>query len=80
MQRKSLTIKVKDPLKAEEVLRGLNIQDIKTSTTGEVKIYDNVKIVDVVNAINDAGLELLAIRSNDESVEDYYLNLVKEAR
>lgn len=78
--RKSLTIKVKDPLKAEEILRGINIQDIKTSTTGEVKIYDNVRIVDVVNAINDGGLELLSIRSNDESVEDYYLNLVKEAR
>lgn len=78
--RKSLTIKVKDPLKAEEILRGINIQDIKTSTTGEVKIYDNVRIVDVVNAINDGGLELLSIRSNDESVEDYYLNLVREAR
>lgn len=78
--RKSLTIKVNDPIKAEEVLKKNNISDIKTSTTGEINIYDNVKIVDVVNIINKAGIEILSINSNDESVEDYYLNLVKEAR
>ena len=78
--RKSLTIKVNDPLKAETVLRSTNINDLKVSTTGEVKIYDNVKIVDVVNLINNAGIDLLAIKSNDESVEDYYLDLVRGIR
>ena len=78
--RKSLTIKVNDPLKAEETLKKNNISDLKTSTTGEIKIYDNIKIVDLVNIIDKAGIEILAIDSDDVSVEDYYLNLVKEAR
>ena len=78
--RKSLTLKVNDPLKAEEVLRKHNIVEIKTSTTGEVKIFDNVKIASVVTALDKAGIEILSIKSNDESVEDYYLHLVKEAR
>ena len=62
------------------MLRSTNINDLKVSTTGEVKIYDNVKIVDVVNLINNAGIDLLAIKSNDESVEDYYLDLVRGIR
>ena len=78
--RKSLTIKVNDPLKAEETLKKNNITDLKTSTTGEIKIYDNIKIVDLINIIDKAGIEILAIDSDDVSVEDYYLNLVKEAR
>lgn len=78
--RKSLTIKVNNPLKAEETLKKNNIIDLKTSTTGEIKIYDNIKIVDLVNIIDKAGIEILAIDSDDVSVEDYYLNLVKEAR
>lgn len=75
--RKSLTIKVNDPVKAEKVLLDKGITDIKISTTGEVKVFSEVKIVDVVNLINDAGVEILSIKSNDESVEDYYLSLVK---
>ena len=78
--RKSLTLKVNDPLKAEEVLRKHNIVEIKTSTTGEVKIFDNVKIASVVTALDKEGVDILSIKSNDESVEDYYLHLVKEAR
>lgn len=78
--RKSLTIKVNDPVKAEALLQEKGYNDLKVSTTGEVRIYDNVNIVDIVNLIDKAGLDLLAIRSNDESVEDYYLDLVKEVR
>lgn len=78
--RKSLTIKVDDPVKAEALLQEKGYNDLKVSTTGEVRIYDNVNIVDIVNLIDKAGLNLLAIRSNDESVEDYYLDLVKEVR
>lgn len=78
--RKSLTIKVNDPVKAKALLQEKGYNDLKVSTTGEVRIYDNVNIVDIVNLIDKAGLDLLAIRSNDESVEDYYLDLVKEVR
>lgn len=78
--RKSLTIKVNDPVKAEALLQEKGYNDLKVSTTGEVRIYDNVNIVGIVNLIDKAGLDLLAIRSNDESVEDYYLDLVKEVR
>ena len=45
---------------------------------GDAKIYESVKIADVVIALNAANIDILSINSADESVEDYYLNLVKE--
>ena len=76
--RKSLTVNVNNPAKAEEILAKLGLKDIVSSPNGEVKIYDEkAKIYDVVNALEKGKLELLAINSNEESVEEYYLNLVK---
>ena len=78
--RKSLMIKVDKLAKAEKVLKQLGSLDYKVSPNGEIKIYDNLKIKDVVMSLDDAGVNLLGINSSEESVEDYYLNLVKEAK
>ena len=78
--RKSLMVKVDKLDKAEKVLKQLGSLDYKASPNGEIKIYDNLKIKDVVVGLDEAGVNLLGINSSEESVEDYYLNLVKEAK
>ncbi len=75
--RKSLDIKVNNLEKTKDVLAKLNLKEIAVFPNGEIKIYDEVKIYEVVNALEKAGIELLGINTNDESVEEYYLNLVK---
>lgn len=78
--RKSLMVKVDKLDKAEKILKQLGALDYKVSPNGEIKIYDNLKIKDVVVALDAAGVNLLGINSSEESVEDYYLNLVREAK
>ena len=76
--RKSLTVNVDNIAKAQEILAKLGLKDFVSSPNGDIKIYDeNVKIYDVVNALEKGKLDLLAINSSEESVEEYYLNLIK---
>ena len=78
--RKSLCVTVDNLDKAKVVLEKQNIKDYKISSNGEIRIFDNVKIADTVLAFSQNGVEILAINSSDESVEEYYLNLIKEGR
>ncbi len=78
--RKSLMVKVDNIEKAEKALKGLDIRDYKVSTNGEIQIYDNVKIKDVMACLDAADVSISAINSSEESVEEYYLNLVKEGK
>ena len=76
--RKSLHIKVNNVDASEVLLKKLNIKDYKISPNGDVNIYDNVRIKDMVSAFAEANIDILGINSSEESVEDYYLNLIKE--
>ena len=76
--RKSLNIKVDDVKMADDIIKSLNIQDYKVYPNGDVKIFETVKINDIVLALSSNGVNVLGINSADESVEDYYLNLIKE--
>lgn len=78
--RKSLMVKVDNIEKAEKALKGLGICDYKVSTNGEIQIYDNVKIKDVMACLDAADVGISAINSSEESVEEYYLNLIKEGK
>ena len=78
--RKSLMVKVDNIEKAEKVIKELGSLDYKVSPNGEIKIYDNLKIKDVMAGLDAAGINLLGINSSEESVEEYYLNLIKEAK
>ena len=75
--RKSLTVKVDNVTKAEISIRGVGISDFKVFPNGEVKIYQNVEISKVVSTLGASGVNVLGINSSEESVEDYYLNLIK---
>ena len=73
-------IKVDNIAEAERILKELNIHDFKSSSNGEIKVFENVKVNDIVLALNKANVSILSINSSEESVEDYYLNLIKEAK
>ena len=75
--RKSVTIKFADVEAAYKALKELKIKDFKTFPNGDVKIFDEIEIADFVSKLHDKKLKILAFNSSDESVEEYYLNLVK---
>ena len=66
--------------KSEAVLAKLNVKDYKAFPSGDVKIYENVAINDLVVALSNEGVNVLGINSQEESVEDYYLSLIKEGK
>ena len=78
--KKSLTFKVEDLEVAEKALKALKVKDYKTFPNGDVKVYDDVEIDAFVHDLHEKHVKIVAINSSDESVEDYYLNLIKEAR
>ncbi len=78
--RKSLLIKFADVENAYKVLKELGVKDFKTFSNGDVQIYDELDIGSFVAKLNDKKLKILSINSSDETVEDYYLNLIKGGR
>ena len=75
--KKSLNLKVADLAEAQKILAKLGAKDVKAYPSGDIKIYDDIKVNKVVVAFDKAGVELLGVNSSEESVEDYYLHLVK---
>jgi len=63
----------------EETLKGLKLKDFKVYPNGDVQIFDDVDVSDLVVAFQKKKIKLLTINSSDEGVEDYYLRLIKEA-
>ena len=78
--RKSLNVKVDKVDEALKVLDEMHISDYKSSPNGEIKIFEDVKINALVKALDNKKIDILSINSNDESVEDYYLHLIKEGK
>ena len=76
--RKSLNVKVDNPDEAQKIIADLGVKDFKVSSTGDIKIFENVQINNVVTALSSKNIAILGINSADESVEEYYLNLIKD--
>lgn len=75
--RRSISMKVDNIEKCEEALNKLNIKEFEVMPSGNVRIFDNVKINTILSAFSRENVEILSINSNEDSVEDYYLNLIK---
>ena len=76
--RKALCLKISDINNGEKIIKKLGIKDYEISSNGDLRIYDNVRIPDVVRKLDENKIDIIGINSKDESVEDYYLNLIKE--
>ena len=75
---KSLVIKVEDLQSAENAVKEIGIKSYKVFPNGDISIYDEVDIGETVSLLNKKKVKILSIRSVDESVEDYYLRLIKK--
>ena len=59
------------------MLKKLKIKEYKIFPNGDAKIYDDVDIGKIVSELAANKVHISSINSSDESVEEYYLNLVK---
>ena len=75
--RKSIKLKVDNLEKAKEISAKLKLKEIDFYPNGDINVYDEITINDLVTAFAKGGVNILSINSSDESVEEYYLNLVK---
>ena len=75
--RKSINTKVDDVAKAEDAIKSLKIKDYKVFPSGEIKVFENIDINDLIATFTKHGVKVLSFNSSEESVEDYYLNLIK---
>ena len=73
---KSLVVKVENLAEAEEKIQKLGVKNYKASPNGDITIFDELDIASFVAELHKNKVKVLAIRSVDESVEDYYLNLI----
>lgn len=75
--RKSIIIRVNDSSKIEDVFSKMKIKDYKIYPNGDIQIFDLIPISKLVLALDKAKIEVISLNSIDESVEDYYLILMK---
>ena len=75
---KSLVVKVEDVAHAEEVIKEMGVQKYKAFPNGDISIYDEIDIGETVSYLNKKKVKILSIKSIDESVEDYYLRLIRK--
>ena len=74
--RKSLLVKVENINQAEALLKSHGMKELNVSPNGNINIFDDVDIGSVVTLLHSNKIKILAIRSSDESVEEFYLNLI----
>lgn len=75
--RKSLLVHTDNLDKTQKIFAKLELKDVSVSPNGEFRIYDEISINDLVKSLDKEGINILSINSNDESVEEYYFDLVK---
>ncbi|MBR1581400.1 MAG: ATP-binding cassette domain-containing protein [Bacilli bacterium] len=74
---KSITLKVDNKDEAIKVLESLKLKNFKEYPNNEFRIYDEITINEIVKALDKAKVAITSLNSNDNNVEDYYLNLIK---
>ena len=75
--RKSLLVHTDNLDKTQKIFAKLELKDVSVSPNGEFRIYDEISINDLVKNLDKEGISILSINTNDESVEEYYFDLVK---
>ena len=73
---KALVVQVENLEQGEAIVKELGVQNYKVYPNGEIAIFDEVDIGEVASTFYKKKVKILSIHSNDESVEDYYLNLI----
>ena len=78
--QKSLSIRTDNNEEAEAIISSLGYERIEKYPNDELRVIADVDINQLVMALEKKKIKVLALRTNEEKVEDYYLNLLKEVR
>ena len=75
--RKCLQLELDSVEKMAQTLENtLQIHNFKVLDGNVVRIYDDVDVTKVVQAVGEAGIKILQINTRNESIEEFYLNLM----
>lgn len=75
--KKCLELEVDNTEVLSQVLeQALQIHDFKVLDGNMVRIYDDVDVTNVVQVLGENGVKILQINTRNESIEEYYLNLM----
>ena len=75
--RKCLQLELDSVEKMAQTLENtLQIHNFKVLDGNVVRIYDDVEVTKVVQAVGEAGIKILQINTRNESIEEFYLNLM----
>ena len=75
--RKAIKFTVDNTSNLPKVIKELNVKESKVTPSGEVVIYDSLDINNLVVCLDKNGMKVISFNTTDESIEDYYLNLVR---
>ena len=71
--RKSLYIQTQDIEKLVKVVEGLEVDVLSNG----VKVYGDISINELLNKIIKAKVQIDSINSNESSLEEYYLDVIR---
>ena len=73
--KKFTELRYKDPVLLEKELKVLGYKNVKEYPNA-VRIYDDVKPLELLKALEKKGIEISDVKTSEMNVEDYYLNLI----
>lgn len=73
--KKGIDIRYSDVNKLESAVKEIGIKEYRVSSNG-VRIYDEIKPLDLLTKLDKKGIEVNDIRTSEMSVEEYYLNMI----
>lgn len=73
--KKFTELRYGDPVKLEKELEALGYKNVKEYPNA-VRIYDEVKPLELLKALEKKGIEISDVKTSEMNVEDYYLNLI----
>ena len=73
--KKGIDIRYSDVNKLESAVKEIGIKEYRVSSNG-VRIYDEIKPLDLLTKLDKKGIEINDIRTSEMSVEEYYLNMI----
>lgn len=76
LSRKCIEVVVQSNQKANKAMDKLKIKEYKCLGDKLIRIYDDIRIIDLVKALDVEGMEIEKIYNRDENIEEYYMKLI----
>ena len=74
--QKSVEIVYEDTAKVEESLKKHKIDNYKLYPNGVIRVFNDVKPLDLLEFLHKDGIEIEQIRTTHTNIEEYYLDLI----